>query len=303
MIRDNTASGARTAAPWAALTPEQHEYQYNPQKAFPGFARYGTERAGRNEQVRRECQPVVDVRYGEHPLRTVDIYRAAGTGGSSPVHVFLHGGYWRAQDKQNFAFIAGALVPLGITTVIVNYELCPQSTLDGVVDSALSAFEWICRNIAGHGGDPQRISLSGHSAGAHLAAEILATDWSARGVDASGLTGATMISGIFDPTPAMKTTVNEQLRLTPELASRHDVERRPLKVHCPIAIIAGSLEPEQWVDQSLRYYHHLRRHGICPELHVLEGHDHFGILADYLEPNSPTLRAITSHTVRAQDGA
>ncbi|MBK6008738.1 alpha/beta hydrolase [Ramlibacter ginsenosidimutans] len=297
MIRE-TGSPARTTAPWATLTPDQHEYQYNPQKAFPGFARYGKERAGQNEQVRRDLKPV-EVRYGEHALRTLDVYRAPGT--ANPVHIFLHGGYWRTQDKQNFAFIAGALVPVGITTVIVNYELCPQSTLDGVVDSALSAFEWTCRNIANHGGDPRRISLSGHSAGAHLAAEILATDWSARGVDASAITGTTLISGIFDPTPAMKTTVNEQLRLTPELASRHDVERRPLKVQCPVAIIAGSLEPEQWVDQSLRYYHHLRRHGMCPELHVLEGHDHFGILTDYLEAHSPTLRAITSHTLQPQD--
>ena len=299
MIRE-TGSATRTAAPWASLTPEQHEYQYNPQRAFPGFARYGKERAAENEQVRRERQPL-EVQYGEHALRTLDVYRGAGTGGTSPVHIFLHGGYWRAQDKQNFAFIAGALVPLGITTVIANYELCPQSTLDGVVDSALAAFEWTCRNIASHGGDPRRISLSGHSAGAHLAAEILATDWAARGVDASVVTGATLISGIFDPTPAIKTTVNEQLRLTPELASRHDVERRAVKVHCPVAVIAGSLEPEQWVDQSLRYYHHLRRHGICPELHVLEGHDHFGILADYLEPHSPTLRAISSHTAPPRD--
>lgn len=294
----HTGSAARTAAPWATLTPDQHEYQYNPQKAFPGFARYGKERAGQNEQARRDLKPV-EVRYGEHALRALDVYPAPGTG--NPVHIFLHGGYWRAQDKQNFAFIAGALVPLGITTVIVNYELCPQSTLDGVVDSALSAFEWTCRNIASHGGDPGRISLSGHSAGAHLAGEILATDWSARGVDAAAISGATLISGIFDPTPAIKTTVNEQLRLTPELASRHDVERRPLKVQCPVAVIAGSLEPEQWVDQSLRYYQHLRRHGMCPELHVLEGHDHFGILADYLEANSPTLRAVVGHTRQRQD--
>jgi arylformamidase len=300
MIREMNG-GTRAAPAWASLTPEQHEYQYNPQKAFPGFARYGMERAAQNEQIRREWKPAVDIPYGEHRLRTLDVYRAADAGTPSPVHIFFHGGYWRAQDKQNFAFIAGALVPLGITTVIANYELCPDSTLDGVVDSALSAFEWTWRNIAAYGGDRQRISLSGHSAGAHLAAEILATDWAARGVDASVLTGATLISGIFDPTPAMKTTVNEQLRLTPELASRHDVERRPLKVHCPVAIIAGSLEPEQWVDQSLRYYHHLRRHELCPELHVLEGHDHFGILADYLEPNSATLRAVTSHSVRVQE--
>jgi arylformamidase len=291
-------SATQTPLPWAGLTPEEHEHQYNPQRAFPDFARHGAARAPLNEQARRTLNPDLHVRYGDHALRTLDIFRASGEG-LGPVHVFFHGGYWRAQDKQNFAFIAGVLVPLGITTVIVNYELCPDSTLDGVVDSALSAYEWTARNIQRYGGDARRIGVSGHSAGAHLVAEILATDWTARGIAGPG--GATVISGIFDPAPAMRTTVNEQLRLTTELAQRHDVERRPLQVKCPIAIVAGGLEPEQWVDQSFRYYHHVRRQGVLPELHVLEGHDHFGILADFLEPRSVTLQAILGQLARSPE--
>lgn len=280
---------------WASLSPEEHEFQYNPQKAFPDFAKHGAARAPLNEQVRRELKSHLDVRYGGHKLHTLDVFPAAAQDGQSPVHVFLHGGYWRAQDKQNFSFVAGALVPLGITTVVANYELCPESTLDGVVDSALAAFEWTCRNIGAYGGDPRRISISGHSAGAHLAAEIMSTDWSARGVDASVLTGATLISGIFDPLPTMSTTVNEQLRLSEEIARRHDVEHRTPLVRCPVALIAGAEEPEQWIDQSFRYYHHLRRHAMRPELHVLPAHDHFGILADYLDSEGATVRAIRRH--------
>lgn len=280
---------------WASLSPEEHEFQYNPQKAFPDFARHQTVRAPLNEQARRGLSPHLDVRYGEHKLHTVDIFPAAPAEHGSPVHIFWHGGYWRGQDKQNFSFIAGALVPLGITTVIANYELCPESTLDGVVVSALSAFEWTCRNIGSYGGDPRRISVSGHSAGAHLAAEIMSADWATRGMDPSVLTGATLISGIFDPTPSIETTVNEQLRLTLEMARHHDVERRLPTIRCPVALIAGALEPEQWIDQSFRYYHHLRRHAIQPELHVLEGHDHFGILADYLDAEGATVRAIRKH--------
>src|SRR5262249_26298174 len=160
--------------------------------------------------------------YGENLSRRVDIFPAKTRDGSpSPVHVFLHGGYWRAQDKANLAYIATPLIAAGITAVIANYELCPASTLDGVVDSALAAIEWACRNIGAHGGDPRAIPISGHSAGAHLCAEALAADWAARGVDADFITGAVMISGIFDPAPAMRTTVNEQLHLTAEIASRH----------------------------------------------------------------------------------
>ena len=283
---------------WASLSPVEHEFQYNPQKAFPDFARHGAARAPLNEQARREMKSHLDVRYGAHKLHTLDIFPAVSASGNSPVHLFLHGGYWRAQDKQNFSFVAGALVPLGITTLVANYELCPESTLDGVVDSALAAFEWTCRNIDGYGGNPAFISISGHSAGAHLAAEIMSADWAARGVDASVLKGVTLISGIFDPLPTMSTTVNEQVRLSEGIARRHNIESRTPLVRCSVALIAGAMEPEQWIDQSFRYYHHLRRHGMQPELHVLPDHDHFGILADYLDSEGATVRTIRRHAGR-----
>lgn len=285
-----------SSTPWAGLSADEHEFQYNPQKAFPDFGRHQVARAPANARARAELKAHFDVAYGEHPLHKLDIFPAQRAGGASPVHVFLHGGYWRAQDKQNFSFVAGALVPLGITTVVANYELCPASTLDGVVSSTLAAFEWTCRHIGEYGGDARNISLSGHSAGAHLAAEIMATDWPARGVDPSVLKGATMISGIFDPAPAMRTTVNQQLLLTAEIAARHDVERRAPLVKCPTAIVAGGLEPDQWIAQSYRYFRHVRAHGIDPSLHVLPGHDHFGIITDYLDPDSVLVRAIRGHT-------
>ena len=207
---------------WSTLSAEEHEVQYNPQKACPSFA-----------------------------------------------------------------FVAGMLAPRGVTTVIANYELCPASTLDGVVGSAVAAVEWVHRNIARHGGDAGAITLSGHSAGAHLIAEILATDWPARGIDAAVFKGAVLVSGIFDPAPAIATSVNAELRLTPEIAARHDVERRPVLVDCPVHLFAGGLEPWQWIDQTFRYSHHLRRCGRDPQVHVLPGHNHFSILDGFMDAESP----------------
>lgn len=297
--RTIAAAPAATDALWASLSADAHEFQYNPQRAFPDFASHGERRAPLNDAARATLSPAADVRYGDHPLRTLDIFRAEGR---APVHLFLHGGYWRAQDKRNFAFVAGALVPLGITTIVANYELCPASTLDGVVDSALAAFEWIVRNPDVHGGDPARLTISGHSAGAHLAAEILATDWAARGVDTSGLSGVTLISGIYDPAPAIRTSVNAQLQLDAALAARHDVERRAPQLDCPVSIIVGGREPWHWIDQSFRYSHHLRRHGQDPSVHVLPGHDHFGILDDYLDAESTTMKAIVAGARRQAGG-
>lgn len=287
---------------WSSLSADEHEFQYNPQNAFPNFKDYQAVRAGPNRAARSELAATLDVAYGPHPLRKVDVFPAAGGNGRAPVHVFFHGGYWRAQDKENFAFIAGVLVPLGITTVIANYELCPASTLDGVVDSALAAMEWTYRSIADFGGDPMAVTVSGHSAGAHLGAEAIATDWQARGVDPAFLKGAVLISGIFDPAPAMRTTVNAELHLTADIAARHDVERRPPVVRCPVSIIAGGVEPWQWIDQSYRYAHHLHRHGRDPEVHVLPGFNHFDIVSQYLDSDTPIMRAVTRQALASKRG-
>ena len=282
---------------WSSLSADEHEFQYNPQKAFPNFKDYQAARAEPNRKAREELVSHRDIAYGDHPLRKLDVYPAAGVTGAAPVHVFFHGGYWRAQDKENFAFIAGALVPRGVTTVIVNYELCPASTLDGVVDSALAAMEWTHRSIAEFGGDPNAITVSGHSAGAHLGAEVIATDWRARAIDPAFLKGAVLISGIYDPAPAIGTSVNAELHLDAAIAARHDVERRAPVIDCSVTILAGGVEPWQWIDQSFRYAHHLHRHGRDPETHVVPGYNHFDIINQYLDPESPVTRAVVGHTL------
>src|SRR5918998_283535 len=119
---------------WAMLTAEEHEFQYNPQKAFPNFAEFRKPREPANAAALETLNSDLDVPYGGNALHRLDVFPANSENGrQSPVHVFFHGGYWRAQDKANFTFVAGMLVPGGITTVVANYELCPNSTPDGVV--------------------------------------------------------------------------------------------------------------------------------------------------------------------------
>ncbi len=274
------------------MSQDEHELNYNPQRSVPDFKQAQAVREAPNAAARARLRGVTDLAYGSHPLRRLDVYPAAG--GRAPVHMFFHGGYWRAQDKQNFAFLAAPLVDRGVCTVIVNYELCPASTLDGVVDSALASIEWTARNIAAHGGDPDRLTVSGHSAGAHLAAAALAHDWSARALARDVIKGAVLISGIFDPEPARMTSVNADLQLTPDLIARHDYERAPPRSLCPCWIIAGGREPWHWIDQSFRYAHHLRRHGGDPGVIVSPGFHHFDIIYQYRDPASDVARAVMS---------
>src|SRR4051812_49778685 len=124
---------------WASLSQEEHEFQYNPQRAFPNFADHQAERAPANAAARATLNCDRDVAYGDHPLRRLDVYPAADGLGSAPVHVFFHGGYWRGQGKGEFAVVAEEVVSRGVPTVIAEYELCPAPTLDGGGDSGLAA--------------------------------------------------------------------------------------------------------------------------------------------------------------------
>lgn len=274
---------------WRSFDAVALEWAYNPQKSVENHSQYQTHRNARSVECRRDMASHLDVPYGPGELHKVDIFPA---GKGSPVHLFFHGGYWRTQDKANFAFLAGTFVPEGVTTVIVNYDLCPVVSLDETVRSAQAALEWTFRNIADYGGDPNRISVSGNSAGAHLCSMLLATPWSERGLPIDIISGAVMFSGIFDPEPARWIPVNEEIGLTPETAARNNSLAYPPVVDCPIWLGAGGLEPWLWLEQTYEYSQHLRRHGLDPEVHILPGHHHFSIMDEMLEPDRPISRAV-----------
>ena len=184
---------------WRRYGVEEIEAQFNPRKSVPDFDDHQARHAAWSAAARAELAGHLDVPYGDGPLHKVDVFPAPDASGA-PVHVYFHGGYWRAQDKANFAHIARTLVGEGICTIIANYDLCPAVTLDEVVGSALRSIAWIWRHAREYGGDPDRLSLSGHSAGAHLCAMALVHDWTEGGLPADVVKGTVPVSGIFDPT-------------------------------------------------------------------------------------------------------
>ncbi len=277
---------------WHDLSADEIERQFNPRAAVPDFDSYQAAGARRSAATRARLGGRLDLAYGDGALQKVDVFAPPDANGAAPVHVFFHGGYWRAQDKANFAFVADQLVAHGVCTVVANYDLCPAVTLDGVVAAARRAIAWIWRHAAELGADPARLTLSGSSAGAHLQAMALAHDWPAEGLPADIIKGAVPITGIYDPEPARHTTVNAEIGLTAEVARRNDALALPPRVRCPVALFVGGAEPPLWQQQTTLYAEHLRRHGLAPTLEVVPGANHFGILDQYLEPESPILRAI-----------
>jgi arylformamidase len=277
---------------WTEFAKEELEFQYNPRASNPDPASYDEARSAVNADGLRWPGRVADIAYGDGHLMDLDIYKPIDGNAPFPVHLYIHGGYWRAREKENFGFIGASLAAQGVLTVVINYPLCPVVTLDEVVEANRAAFAWIVKYIDQYGGDPGRLTLSGHSAGAHLGAAIIAADWSSHDLGDLPLKGAILISGIYDPAPTQYISVNAEIGITPELAHRHAYINHPPKLRCPVHVIVGSQEPEGWIAQSADYANHLEAAGYDVSYFECEGGNHFSLLDQYRDPSSAILSAI-----------
>ncbi len=121
--------------------------------------------------------------------------------------------FWRALTKDHVSFVAGPLVQAGAAVALPGYDLCPSVSLQTVVTEAKQALLWTRQQAARLNGDPDRIYVAGNSAGAHLAAMMLAEDWTKHGLARSPIAGAILVTGIYDLRPILRIQVNEDVRL------------------------------------------------------------------------------------------
>lgn len=133
------------------------------------------------------------VAFGDDPRHRLDVYVPDDLTGPAPVVVFFYGGSWRNGDREDYLFVGQALASRGFVAVVPDYRLYPEVTFPGFLDDSASAVRWVRDSIAGYRGDPDRIFLMGHSAGAYNAA-MLAVD--PRYLEAAGVDRA-VIGGVI----------------------------------------------------------------------------------------------------------
>ena len=117
----------------------------------------------------------LDLRYGDMPGESIDLFPARKGDGSCLM--FIHGGYWRSLDKNDFSFLAPTLVDAGISLAVVNYDLCPKVTVEEIVQQMLRASRWLWLHAEDYGMDQDRLYVGGHSAGGHLTAMLMCALW------------------------------------------------------------------------------------------------------------------------------
>lgn len=185
--------------------------------------------------------------YGPHAVHRLNLFVPDGAA-NAPVLMFIHGGFWKSLDADLFSFLAPAFVPQGVILAVIDYPLMPDSRMDQVVDACRLAVRWLHAHVADHGGDPNRLHISGNSAGGHLVAE-LAVDAGLQGL----IAGGTAISGIFDLAPVADSFQNDDLRLTPQEVAAFSPLARPEAPALPMIVAVGGRETAEFHRQSAAY--------------------------------------------------
>ncbi|SHO66478.1 arylformamidase [Pseudoxanthobacter soli DSM 19599] len=244
----------------------------------------------RSAATRQRVRFLAGVSYGEAPTETLDIFFPPEPRADAlPVHIFIHGGYWRMFSKEDYSCVADTVTAAGAIAVIVDYALMPSVRMDTIVDQVRRAKVWVTGHIAEHGGDPGRLTISGHSAGAHLATFLFN-----EGGGSSGVKAALLLGGLYDLAPLQSSFLQAEIGLTDaEVASFTPLGHR----HDPstaAAVLVGADETPPFHAQADAFAALLREQGLSVTRRAIAGRNHMDSVRDLGLPDSEAGTALAS---------
>ncbi|XP_027681627.2 kynurenine formamidase isoform X3 [Chelonia mydas] len=209
---------------------------------------------GGTRRAQATMQTLLHVPYGGSDGEKLDIYLPTDLSEAFPLVLYIHGGYWQFLSKEVSGFIAPPLVTQGIAVVAVGYDLAPKGHLDAMVAQVRRSVAFLVQQYSKISG----VYLCGHSAGAHLAAMVLSTDWEEYGVTPD-IKGAFLVSGVYDLEPITHTSVNNLLHMSREVARRNSpilcvTAAKPARKACEVLIAVAQHDSPEFHRQSQEYF-------------------------------------------------
>lgn len=263
---------------------------YNNRALVPDHARYFARWGESSRLARQNFDCEIDLAYGDSAGEKLDVFPAARDPSSkrdgAPVLVFVHGGYWRSLDKADHSFLAPSLSAAGACVVLPNYDLCPAVTIPEITLQMVKALAWTYRHAAEFGGDSNRITVVGHSAGGHLATMLLTCQWPhwAAELPADLVKNALSISGLYELESVMHTPfVKDDLRLTPAQVLQASPAWLPPPRHGQLYSVAGAEESSEFLRHNALIQKAWGKK-VVPVREDLPGLNHFSIVDALAEP-------------------
>ena len=283
--------------------PGSLDHEYNTRHWAQDFEHTLQSHRQWGEAARRLPGSMLDLRWGPRPRQTLDWFAPPARTG--PLFIFMHGGYWqyRTSGKEAVSFLAPYFVDRGAAFVAVQYELCPDVTMDEMVTQLREAMVWIARQTSSLGFNPSRTIVGGHSAGAHLAAMMALTRWQDYDLDPGFISAACCISGLYDLRPLISTYLNATLRMSLESAGRVS-PIHTLHPQAPSLLLAvGELESGEFKRQTHAFGETGSSRGVQVDTHIARGRDHYNVVRDLIETDTPLCLAATQLVFGRRDEA
>lgn len=249
------------------------------------FARWDADAAA----YRADAQGAeLGLKYGPSPRQTIDLFPGKGAGPDAPLAMFIHGGWWRSLSPASFSQMAKGPNAHGVDVAVVGYDLCPTVSIATITEQMRAACLALWQR------HKKRITVYGHSAGGHLTACMLTTDWKA--LDASApadlVPAGYAISGVFDLSPLTQVSFNKDLRLDDAEAHRMS----PLLWNVPkgrvLIAAVGGIESNEFLRQSRTMAEQWSRKGAKTLYRPIAGANHFTVLDPLTAPSSAMTRHI-----------
>ena len=259
-----------------------YEVEYNNRARVPEhaeiFARWQREGAAYRASVHNAK---LGLSYGPSMRRTIDLFPARHDD-QAPLAMFIHGGYWRSLEPSMFSQAAAGPNALGITVAVAGYDLCPHVSIADIIEQMRVACLMLWRKRR------QRIFVYGHSAGGHLAACMVATDWKAFASDAPAdlVPAAYSISGVFDLLPLVHVSMNPDLRLGKADARRVSPLHWSIPAGRSLDAVVGALESDEFLRQSKTIAESWRRGATLTRYEEIAGTNHFTVVDALADPDS-----------------
>ncbi len=273
----------------SVLEKDAHAREYNNRELVPDHPQYFARWAESSVRARSTMTCHLDLRYGEQPGESIDLFPARK--GDGTCMMFIHGGYWRSLDKRDFSFLAPAWVDGGVSLAVVNYDLCPKVSVDEIVRQVLRASRWLWLHAEDYGMDQDRLYVSGHSAGGHLTAMMMAAVFPAFDgrLPKDLFKGGLAISGIYDMRPLIGIDfLQPDLRLDEDAAWRLSPAYLPPATRAPVMTSAGGAESGEFRRQNALLGQRWR--GVFAGDVGMPGKNHFSVVDGLAEPSSPLFR-------------
>ncbi|HZT63442.1 MAG TPA: alpha/beta hydrolase [Burkholderiales bacterium] len=223
--------------------------------------------------------------YGPTPVEGLDVWTTKRA--NAPINVFVHGGAWRVGTAAAYAFPAELFVNAGAHFVVLDFASVTDlgGDLSAMADQVRRGIAWVHRNAKSFGGDPDRLYLSGHSSGAHLAGVALVTDWKKDfGLPADTVKGGLLCSGMFDMKPVRLSARSRYVKFTDAMEDAMSTQRHLDRLNAPVVLAHGTLETPEFQRQSRDFAAAVKAAGKPAQLLIAQGYNHFEILETLASP-------------------